>query len=276
MPNIEAVRRAKLKYYLKHKLPDEYFLMERRENYNQEDWKPSPRCKDYEISRYGEIYFKGNVEGTLRRKSGICTQHVDKNGYRTAALNYDGIKTREYVHRLVAEAWIPNPENKTEIDHIIPIREGGTDDVDNLRWVTHKENYENTRTKKQMSKTRTGMHHTEESKIKIGNYWRGRKRGPATEEARRKMSEAAKGKKLSEETKAKISKALSNDPRFAKSVIQYDKDWVFIAEYASLKEATETTGACVSSISNCCRGKRNYAGGYRWAYANNKDKMFNN
>lgn len=153
----EAEKRAKLKYYLKHKTPDEYYVKERREPYNQEDWKESPRCKDYEISRYGDIYFKGNIECAQRRKSGICTQHTGKNGYRTVALNYDGKKVREYVHILVADAWIPNPENKPEIDHIIPIREGGTDAVDNLRWVTHKENYENHRTKTAQIQSHTGL-----------------------------------------------------------------------------------------------------------------------
>lgn len=193
--------------------------MERRENYNQEDWKPSPRCKDYEISRYGEIYFKGNIEGTLRRKSGICTQHVHKNGYRTAALNYDGIKTREYVHRLVAEAWIPNPENKPEIDHVIPIREGGTDDVDNLRWVTHKENYSNERTRKHLSVANTGKHHTDETKRKISQAGKGR---VASKETRKKMSEARIGWKPTEETRKKMSEAQKgkyiNHPSLSKPV----------------------------------------------------------
>lgn len=152
----EASKRAKLKYYLKHKTPDEYYLRERRENYNPEDWKPLPRCNDYEISRDSEVYYKGNVETNPRRKSGICVKH-SSGDYRTVALNYDGNKTREYVHKLVAEAWIPNPENKPEIDHIIPVREGGGDSVDNLRWVTHKENYENHRTKATQIQSHIGL-----------------------------------------------------------------------------------------------------------------------
>lgn len=267
MSNTEAARRAKLKYYLKHKLPDEYFLMERRENYNQEDWKPSPRCKDYEISRYGEIYFKGNVEGSLRRKSGICTKHVDKNGYRTAALNYDGIKTRDYVHRLVAEAWIPNPENKTEIDHIIPIREGGTDDVDNLRWVTHKENYENRRTKARQSQVRTGVRHTEDTKRKISQAEKGK---VVSKETRKKMSEARMGWQPTDETRKRISKANkgknTNHPNLSKPVAQYTLEGQFIVIYPSAMEAARQTGANYSCISECCYGKRNKSGGYKWQF----------
>ena len=42
------------------------------------------------------------------------------------------------VHRLLALHFIPNPENKTDVDHINGIRDDNR--LENLRWVTHKEN----------------------------------------------------------------------------------------------------------------------------------------
>ena len=62
----------------------------------------------------------------------------------------DGKYKTHRVHRLVAQAFIPNPENKPEIDHIDtnPLNNR----VDNLRWVTRKENMNNPLTKKGMSK----------------------------------------------------------------------------------------------------------------------------
>lgn len=56
------------------------------------------------------------------------------HGYRRVCIK---CKTY-YVHRLVAETFIPNPENKPAIDHIDRNRDNN--DVSNLRWVTIKEN----------------------------------------------------------------------------------------------------------------------------------------
>lgn len=56
-----------------------------------------------------------------------------------------------------------------------------------------------------------------------------------------------------------------------KPIIQYTKDGVFVAEYQSLKEACEHTGANAGSISCVCTGKRKTANGFIWKYAQEKE-----
>ena len=53
-----------------------------------------------------------------------------------------GDQRNYYVHRIVANAWCKNddPENKTEVDHIVPLSAGGTNEANNLEWVTPEEN----------------------------------------------------------------------------------------------------------------------------------------
>lgn len=67
--------------------------------------------------------------------------HTRPNGYLEYIFCYEGEHKYTLAHRLVAEAFIPNPEGKPCIDHINTIK---TDNrVQNLRWCTNKENMRN-------------------------------------------------------------------------------------------------------------------------------------
>lgn len=70
-----------------------------------------------------------------RYLKGMTKEH----GYKMVFLKDDNGKGRwYYVHRLVAMAYIPNPENKPCVDHID--KDPSNNHVSNLRWCTHKEN----------------------------------------------------------------------------------------------------------------------------------------
>lgn len=82
----------------------------------------------------GNIYWRDQY-GNINPKS----QRVGKNGYKF--IECGRLKKRIRVHRIVAETFIPNPDNKPEVDHINRIR---TDNrVENLHWVTRLENAQN-------------------------------------------------------------------------------------------------------------------------------------
>jgi hypothetical protein len=67
-------------------------------------------------------------------------ERIDK-GYLRVVLCKDGIHKTHSIHRLVALHYIPNPDNKPEVDHWNGKRNDNR--VENLRWATHSENNQN-------------------------------------------------------------------------------------------------------------------------------------
>ena len=60
-------------------------------------------------------------------------------GYETVGLTKDGEQRTKPVHRLIAQAFIPNPQNKPEVNHIDGYKLNN--DLGNLEWVTTSENH---------------------------------------------------------------------------------------------------------------------------------------
>ena len=85
------------------------------------------------------VYPDGTVFTRIRRI--FLKQAVSKSGYHRVCLYRDGKQKKFSVHRLVAQAFIPNPDNKPFIDHIN--RNTHDNRVENLRWVTALENSQN-------------------------------------------------------------------------------------------------------------------------------------
>ncbi len=83
---------------------------------------------------------KGIVINDLTSKIKTPTLNLTGKGYLYVDLWESGEKYRKYIHRLVAEAFIPNPENKPYINHI----DGNprNNNVNNLEWCTPLENVE--------------------------------------------------------------------------------------------------------------------------------------
>lgn len=113
-----------------------------------EEWKDIKNYPDYMVSNQGRVKSL-NFKRTGKEQVLRCCK--GKDGYLAVKLYKNGKLKNFKVHRLVSEAFIPNTNNKPFIDHINTDK---TDNrVENLRWVTSKENSNNPLTKgKQVGK----------------------------------------------------------------------------------------------------------------------------
>lgn len=97
----------------------------------------------YEVSNKGRVR---SVDRVFVRKNGriqpvkgkILKQTKDKDGYCKVYLSNQGIEKNVFVHRLVAEAFIPNPDNLPQVNHINSKKDDNR--VENLEWITNQQN----------------------------------------------------------------------------------------------------------------------------------------
>ena len=120
-----------------------------------------------EVNNYPDylIYPDGRIWS--KKRNIFMNGSENHKGYKQVRFTYNKIRTLKLFHRLVAEHYIPNPENKPQVDHINRNRQDNR--VENLRWVSLEEQAQN----KGQFKNNTSGH---KCIFKQGDYWRHERR----------------------------------------------------------------------------------------------------
>lgn len=228
----------------------------------EEIWKPVVGYEGkYEVSN------KGNIRSLSYMRTGNpkLLKFKEHNGYLSATLFLNGKRKILFVHRVVAEAFIPNVEQKPCIDHINTIRNDNR--VENLRWVTYSENLHNPITYEKHC-----------ANAKTRNL--GRKQSL---EVRQRQSERQKGegnpffgKTHSEETRKRLKEYKNSEVWLRKAfkpVTQYDLHWNKIKDWVCAKYAEQELGLNNGSICSVLHNRKRTCGGFHWSYSEDPNKV---
>lgn len=188
---------------------------------------------NYMISRTGLIYnirFKKYMKAT-----------PNEEGYKYLNLSNNKNKKYFYVHRLVAEYFIPKVEGKDLVNHIDSNRQNNH--VDNLEWCTNSENMLHAnRVKRERLRTLNNNDDTKtDNDIEVDTTYVG---------------------------KSNLENIAGNNHGVKRSIQKLDDDGNVLEEFESIKKAVEKTGIHNSGITEVCKGRRQFAGNFRWKFTN--------
>jgi hypothetical protein len=94
-----------------------------------EEYRKINGFENYEVSNLGNVR---NVE------TGRILKIGSNLGYKNVGLRSNNKRYTVFIHRLIAKAFLPNPDNREQVDHIDNDR--ANNNINNLRWCTNQEN----------------------------------------------------------------------------------------------------------------------------------------
>lgn len=259
------------------------------EGHSNEHWMPVKGFEGvYMVSNMGRVK---SVDRITISKNGkrmpfketILKPKVGRGGYMYLTLHWGAIKKTAKIHRLVAEAFIPNPLNKPQVNHI---DEDKTNNMySNLEWCTAKENCNHGTHNIRMSMNGRNAPSKSSPVLQFSLQGDLIKRWESLCEIERSLgflhctvSDCCYGKKPSmygfiwcfekEYSKELISSKVEKYKRIhtSKKVAQYSLDGELIKIWESSKQIFEELGIRDSSISCVCNGKRKHCYKYVWKY----------
>lgn len=193
-----------------------------------EIWKEIEEYEGYyEVSNLGRVKsvdrYVMQGDHPFHVKGKILKQHINDQGYPIVILTKKGKSKWTRVHRLVAKAFIPNPDNLPEVDHINTDKKDYR--IENLRWVSHRQNMNNEISKKK-NKELCNLPHVIKKRLMTAKQKRG-KTAP-------------------------------------KTVYKYTLSGDYVCSYFSIPDAAKAHNVTKGAISAAIKGENYNCGGFQW------------
>ena len=117
-------------YYGEYVYPEEFTSGSDR--YADEQWLPIEDNPDYWVSTHGRVW-------SSRSQMFIKPKRLDRQGHLGIAMSHGNHASYRYLHRLMAQAFIPNPNRYSIVRHLNDNKDDNT--IENLAWGTQKDNH---------------------------------------------------------------------------------------------------------------------------------------
>ncbi|GHV09345.1 endonuclease [Clostridia bacterium] len=190
---------------------------------SKEEWHP--------ILGFENEYLISNIGRVWSNHSNKILKNKRAQGYHYVSLCSCGFRQERRIHRLVAEAFILNPDQKPTVNHIDENKSNNS--VKNLEWATIKEqNTHGTRIERAMAST----------------DW------------------VARTSKIDYRSIAQKHNYFEINRKQMKPVLQYDKYGSFVACHDGVATAARAVGRKSSNICECAKGRRKTSAGFKWKY----------
>ena len=246
---------------------------------NNEIWKPILHYEDlYEVSSLGRVkvlsrtitYHNQNNRSVIRTYPSKILKPTNSRGYLRVSLNQNGKIKKEQVHRLVAQAFIPNPNQLPEVNHKDENKLNNY--VGNLEWCTSKYNCNYGTRNIRLSTALKGRHFTDEWKQKLSQNKIGI---TLSEIVKQNISSGHKGITFTEEHKKKISQKLRDykTQTIGKKVKQIDiSNNEIVKIWDSLRAIEYELGFAHNCISRACQRENNIYKNFKWEFLESEAK----
>lgn len=250
-----------------------------------EQWKDVPGWENlYMVSNTGKVW--SQITGKIRKTA------FNTDGYEVIMLSRDGKQFGTFVHRLVAMAFLPNPNNYPVVNH--KDENPKNNHVDNLEWCSYYYNltYNNSHKKRAAKRGYDVYQYNHEGKL-VGVYPNTRTAAKIVGGSHGNIAASCKHNKgtvkgyvfsyheLSVEDVLQRFAAAScpekcrsystrdsnkNNPSLSKQVAQYDLQMNLLNVFPSAQEAHRQLGYALSGITSTCRGEHKTCHGFIFQY----------